>query len=130
MIEPVRLNTTFNQDAMNPQKMQARASDPATSVWVNASAGSGKTTVLTNRVIRLLLAGVRPERILCLTFTRAALIIKFVDRHGADRGDDQIQNLIHREIQSSASKLNLNPGRPEPVRLTFKTSGSYRYRSD
>jgi len=51
---------------------QARASDPAASAWVSASAGSGKTHVLVNRVIRLMLAGTPPERILCLTFTRAA----------------------------------------------------------
>ncbi|MDX9689935.1 MAG: double-strand break repair helicase AddA [Alphaproteobacteria bacterium] len=51
---------------------QQRASDPHQSVWVSASAGSGKTKVLADRVTRLLLDGVRPERILCLTFTRAA----------------------------------------------------------
>ncbi|MGE4352044.1 MAG: double-strand break repair helicase AddA [Bdellovibrionales bacterium] len=51
---------------------QRQASDPRTSVWVGASAGSGKTKVLADRVSRLLLDGVRPERILCLTFTRAA----------------------------------------------------------
>jgi ATP-dependent helicase/nuclease subunit A len=51
---------------------QAVASDPDASVWVSAHAGSGKTHVLVNRVIRLMLAGVPPERILCLTYTRAA----------------------------------------------------------
>lgn len=51
---------------------QRDASDPKTSVWVSASAGSGKTKVLTDRVLSLLLEGTRPERILCLTFTRAA----------------------------------------------------------
>ena len=56
----------------DPSEQQRAASDPAASVWVNASAGSGKTTILTNRVTRLLLAGVKPEKILCLTFTRAA----------------------------------------------------------
>lgn len=56
----------------DPTAQQRVASDPAASVWVNASAGSGKTTILTHRVTRLLLSGVRPERILCLTFTRAA----------------------------------------------------------
>ena len=40
--------------------------------WVSASAGAGKTRVLRDRVLRLLMAGVRPERILCLTFTKAA----------------------------------------------------------
>ena len=48
------------------------ASDPAHSVWVAANAGAGKTYTLANRVARLLLVGTRPERILCLTFTKAA----------------------------------------------------------
>jgi ATP-dependent helicase/nuclease subunit A len=51
---------------------QARASDPAASAFVSANAGSGKTHVLVQRVVRLLLDGVSPERILCLTFTKAA----------------------------------------------------------
>ena len=51
---------------------QNRASDPAHSAWVSAHAGSGKTHVLASRVIRLLLDGVPPSRILCLTFTKAA----------------------------------------------------------
>ncbi|MGE3622819.1 MAG: double-strand break repair helicase AddA [Bdellovibrionales bacterium] len=56
----------------DPNVVQRRASDPTASVWVGASAGSGKTTVLVRRVLRLLLAGVKPNKILCLTFTRAA----------------------------------------------------------
>ncbi|MGY3354226.1 ATP-dependent exoDNAse (exonuclease V) beta subunit [Bradyrhizobium sp. GM0.4] len=51
---------------------QARASDPSASAFVSANAGSGKTHVLVQRVIRLLLAGVPPEKILCITFTKAA----------------------------------------------------------
>jgi ATP-dependent helicase/nuclease subunit A len=51
---------------------QCRASDPCNSAWVAANAGSGKTHVLAQRVIRLLLQGTRPDRILCLTFTKAA----------------------------------------------------------
>jgi ATP-dependent helicase/nuclease subunit A len=51
---------------------QARASDPAASAFVSANAGSGKTHVLVQRVIRLLLVGVPPEKILCITFTKAA----------------------------------------------------------
>src|SRR5579863_3283161 len=51
---------------------QARASDPAASAFVSANAGSGKTHVLVQRVIRLLLGRVPPEKILCITFTKAA----------------------------------------------------------
>lgn len=51
---------------------QARASDPAASAWVSANAGTGKTEVLVKRVLRLLLAGSPPERILCLTYTKTA----------------------------------------------------------
>ncbi len=52
--------------------IQRRAADAQASVWVDASAGTGKTTVLTNRVLSLLLNGTPPARILCLTFTKAA----------------------------------------------------------
>src|SRR6201990_442293 len=48
------------------------ASDPQVSAWVAANAGAGKTYTLANRVARLLLAGAKPQRILCLTFTKAA----------------------------------------------------------
>ncbi len=51
---------------------QLRASDPAATVWVNANAGSGKTHVLVDRVVRLMLTGTEPSRIMCLTFTKAA----------------------------------------------------------
>jgi ATP-dependent helicase/nuclease subunit A len=55
-----------------PTRAQQRAADPLTSAWVTASAGTGKTRVLADRVLRLLLASADPERILCLTFTKAA----------------------------------------------------------
>ncbi len=51
---------------------QVQAADPAASTWLSANAGSGKTRVLTDRVARLLLRGVAPQRILCLTYTKAA----------------------------------------------------------
>ena len=54
------------------QRSQAAAADPATSAWVSANAGTGKTHVLTMRVLRLLLNGTLPERILALTYTKAA----------------------------------------------------------
>ena len=51
---------------------QTQASDPAATTWLSANAGSGKTRVLTDRVARLLLGGVQPQHILCLTYTKAA----------------------------------------------------------
>ena len=53
-------------------RRQREAADPSASVWVSANAGSGKTRVLVDRVARLLLAGAAPQKILCLTYTRAA----------------------------------------------------------
>ncbi|ONF97552.1 double-strand break repair helicase AddA [Sphingomonas jeddahensis] len=50
---------------------QRRASAPDAHVWLSASAGTGKTQVLSARVFRLLLRGVDPSAILCLTFTKA-----------------------------------------------------------
>ena len=55
-----------------PTKQQTQAADPNQSVWVTANAGSGKTHVLIERVIRLLLDGAEPSTILCITFTKAA----------------------------------------------------------
>ena len=54
------------------ERAQSAASDPAASAWVAANAGAGKTHVLKMRVLRLLLEGTAPERILCLTYTKAA----------------------------------------------------------
>ena len=51
---------------------QIEAAHPARSTWLAANAGSGKTRVLTDRVARLLLDGVMPQNILCLTYTKAA----------------------------------------------------------
>ncbi len=51
---------------------QVQAADPVQSTWLSANAGSGKTRVLIDRVARLLLGGTQPQRILCLTYTKAA----------------------------------------------------------
>src|ERR1041384_3646628 len=81
---------------------QARASDPAASSFVSANAGSGKTHVLVQRVIRLLLAGVPPEKILCITFTKAAAA-NMAERvfttlgHWVTLGDDALNEAI-REV--------------------------------
>jgi len=61
-------------DRIPPQvrKLQRELASPDVSAWVAANAGSGKTHVLAQRVINLLLDGVQPEKILCITFTKAA----------------------------------------------------------
>ncbi|MFN7534061.1 MAG: UvrD-helicase domain-containing protein, partial [Brevundimonas sp.] len=65
MIAPL----TVDSLRIDPQRL---AADPALSVFVAANAGSGKTTTLVNRVARLLLTGVEPGAILCVTYTKAA----------------------------------------------------------
>ena len=62
-----------NRSLLATQK-QRKASNPDKSVWVEASAGTGKTKVLSDRVLRLLLKGVPPAKILCLTYTKAAAV--------------------------------------------------------
>lgn len=57
--------------AQNPNA-QNMAADPKASAFLTANAGSGKTSTLVNRVARLLLNGAKPERILCVTYTKAA----------------------------------------------------------
>jgi ATP-dependent helicase/nuclease subunit A len=54
------------------EQKQRRAADPAVSAWVRANAGTGKTHVLVQRILRLLLSGANPRSILCLTFTKNA----------------------------------------------------------
>ncbi len=65
-------NAGANKGRPDPNVVQRQASDPQASVWVTASAGTGKTKVLTDRVLRLMLNGSKPDQILCLTFTKAA----------------------------------------------------------
>jgi ATP-dependent helicase/nuclease subunit A len=76
-----RRRSRFGSDMSAPARLeippdarsaQTRASNPESSAWVSANAGSGKTYVLVQRVLRLLLMGAAPSRILCLTFTKAA----------------------------------------------------------
>src|SRR5210317_1827915 len=63
----------FDMTQMNDAtKRQVQAAQPNMSTWLSANAGSGKTKVLTDRVALLLLQGVAPEQILCLTYTKAA----------------------------------------------------------
>ncbi|WP_101066720.1 double-strand break repair helicase AddA [Roseovarius salinarum] len=76
-------------------RRQIEAARPDRSTWLSANAGSGKTRVLTDRVARLLLDGVDPQHILCLTYTKAAaseMQNRLFARLGAwaMRGDDAL----------------------------------------
>ncbi len=73
------------------------AADPASQVWLSASAGTGKTQVLTARVIRLLLTdGVRPENLLCITYTKA----------GAAEMANRINRKLARWVQMEDASLS------------------------
>ncbi|MAM35417.1 MAG: hypothetical protein CMH28_10130 [Micavibrio sp.] len=75
--ERAHQNVEISDTAAEATLRQQIASAPEQSVWVGASAGTGKTKVLTDRVLRLLLPseispGTEPHKILCITFTKAA----------------------------------------------------------
>ncbi len=62
--------TVKRLEALLPEQVQAAM--PGVHAWVSASAGTGKTQVLSARVLRLLLSGVQAANILCITFTKLA----------------------------------------------------------
>ena len=110
---------------------QADASHPEAQVRLSASAGTGKTQVLTARVLRLLLHGVRPETILCLTFTKAgaaemaeriherlgawvmmkggdlAADLKSLGEDISDEGREEARNLFARVLDARGSGLRI-----------------------
>ena len=89
---------------------QALAAAPHAHAWVSASAGTGKTQVLVARVLRLLLSGAEPERLLCITFTKAgaaemaerlnATLARWV-RLDARKLRGEVFNLLGREIDDA-----------------------------
>ena len=80
---------------------QGRAADPSGHVWVGASAGSGKTLVLVDRILRLLLTGAPPERLLCITFTKAAAA--------------EMANRLHSELEAWVTA-------PDPLLAAYLTA--------
>ena len=62
--------TMIDFTAYSPDDLQKLAANTQKSIWVDANAGSGKTTVLTNRILSILMDDIPPSRILCLTYTR------------------------------------------------------------
>jgi ATP-dependent helicase/nuclease subunit A len=95
------------------EREAARASDPGVSAWVSANAGAGKTHLLANRVTRLLLQGVKPERILCLTYTKAAaseMSRRLFDRLG------KWALLPERELSKALSDIGAGPHGAEDLK--------------
>ena len=96
---------------------QQTASDPRISSWVGASAGSGKTKVLTDRVLRLLLReDAAPGRILCLTFTKAAaaeMQTRLARRLGAWSAldDDALRAEVGKVIGEPATRAEIDTAR-------------------
>jgi len=88
---------------------QRTAADPSASVWVNANAGTGKTHVLTQRVLRLLLTGTSPESLLCLTYTKAAA--SEMSRRVFDRLADWVV-IPDDALRSDLTRLNGTPPTP------------------
>src|SRR6201996_1284458 len=109
---------------------QQRASNPASSSFVSANAGSGKTHVLVQRVIRLLLDGVKPEKILCLTFTKAAAA-NMAERvfttlgHWVTLGDDALDDAI-RGVGIPASDRKLRKAARELFARALETPGGLK----
>ena len=74
MVDIAQAKQIRDQRGETATRQQRRAANPQKSVWVEASAGTGKTKVLSDRVLRLLLNGISPAKILCLTYTKAAAV--------------------------------------------------------
>ncbi len=92
-------------------KQQMSASNPNKSVWVEASAGTGKTKVLSDRVLRLLLANVNPSKILCLTYTKAAAVEmneRITNRLSkwAIEKDEDLEKELHKLLGDEFNSIN------------------------
>lgn len=91
---------------------QKLAVDPADSVWLSASAGTGKTQVLSARVLRLLLEeGVYPDQILCLTFTKAGAA------EMATRVNEVLANWVRMKPEELGADLDAIGADPTPENI-------------
>lgn len=111
-----RFDPEISQSATQAQRRAAR---PEASVFVEANAGSGKTRVLVDRVINLLLADNRPETILCVTYTKAAAA-EMKERLFKRLGDWSVTpdaDLAH-ELKDLLGR-DLKPGEADTARKLF-----------
>ena len=105
--------------AFTTTPQQKIAADPAHSVWVTANAGSGKTHVLVERVVRLMLEGTEPSTILCVTYTKAAaaeMSARLFRRLGAWTALDD--DALHSELRQ-AGLAHVDPAMLTTARRLF-----------
>lgn len=95
-------------------KKQAAATRPDHTIFVGASAGTGKTHVLTSRVLRMMVTGTRPDHILCLTYTKAAAAVM------ANRIYDILGEWALAHENKLAAKINdLTGEKPDAAMMAF-----------
>jgi ATP-dependent helicase/nuclease subunit A len=103
----------FNKDKVQKAtQSQLEASNPQYSSWVSASAGSGKTRVLINRITRLLLTGIKPSQILCITYTKA--------------GASEIKKRINEKLMEWAILSDSDPKLHEDLQKLTQTTPSIK----
>ncbi len=126
----------YNIDDHDPNLRQAMASNPLSSVWVSASAGTGKTKILTDRVLRLMLprtgmdadSATAPDKILCLTFTKTAAseMADRIHEHLAKwsiMSDDDLQKNLTQLLQTPASSEVMQAARALFARVVDTPGG-------
>ena len=110
------------------------ATDPRRSILLQAPAGSGKTTVLTQRLLRLLAVVEEPEEILAITFTRKAAAEMRARVLKALRGEIDTTSAQGRRLQAlAAAALQRGAARgwnlaQDPGRLRIQTIDSFNFR--
>ena len=112
---------------------QVVAADPTQPVWVSANAGTGKTHVLIERILRLLLAGTPPGKILCLTYTKAAaaeVATRLSTRlgHWAAGGDKALARDLKKLLGKPASTMETETAR-KLFAATLETPEGLRIRT-
>ena len=126
--------TDIRSDAAADEQAREYATDPRRSILLQAPAGSGKTTVLTQRLLRLLAVVDEPEEILAITFTRKAAAEMRARVLKALRGEIDTSNAQGRRLQALASAALARGGArgwnlaQDPGRLRIQTIDSFNFR--
>ncbi len=127
------MSETVTRPSDDQIRGQIIAADPMQSVWVGANAGTGKTRVLITRILRLMLEGVPPARILCLTFTKAAAA-EMSNRLSAQLGtwavmtEAQLITDLHRTTGHTPSHAHIQSAR-RLFAQTLDTPGGLKIRT-